>query len=459
MYKCGIYLSVIIGLFSVGIARSEPKLSPVRAIVVQPKWNVDDFSTPDRFESWMRNQLEQAQTKFVSGYPNLVVLTELNGIGLLLQGSLWSRRSGRFDVAVALTLFQRLPEVAYHSLTDKTSITRSLLLTLAPEVIEQYVGVCSHLAKDFKVWLVCGSAPLPHLVQLGDRIKISGSDVYNQVLMFDPKGQLLATADKVYLTDLEGPDGLDLSKGLLTELRARPTSVGTLGFATSLDAFKPDVIAHLEKQKANVLVQVDANGQSWTGTEQGVSTHRDQPLAWLDSSWRVVQSSPTFLYALNPMVVGNFLDASFDGQSAIVSKAARAPELQGYVMTPPRKGFLALMPWVATGPSDELRSIGQKLSAGSGHTYENHYVTGVLAADLWLPIGPQVLDLQPHEQALDALVRGGFFERPWVGWRYTFVLFWALLTVLGVGLLGRRRFLGGLPLVLLGGLGVVLTLF
>ncbi|MEW6423028.1 MAG: carbon-nitrogen hydrolase family protein, partial [Deinococcota bacterium] len=75
--------------------------------------------------------------------------------------------------------------------------------------------------------------------------------------------------------------------------------------------------------------------------------------------------------------------------------------------TEPRPGFLALMPWVEEGPPERLRELGRQLAARSGHSRENRYRTGVLAADLTLP--PSQVSVPPrtaHEEALAALLAG-----------------------------------------------------
>ena len=180
------------------------------------------------------------------------------------------------------------------------------------------------------------------------------------------------------------------------------------------------MIRRLEAQGCTVLLQPDANGSPWTGKE-GIyppgQMPRDQPLAWLESAWQVTATSGTIRYAVNPMVVGNLLDLSFDGQSAITGPAAEAPGLQSYVMTAPRPGFLALAPWVEEpGDSHRLRETGQQLKAGSRHPRENAYRQDVLHADLRLP--PSTVPLPPslpHEDALRAYLNGEAKFAP-AGW-------------------------------------------
>ena len=58
-----------------------------RAIAVQPKWAASDFLSAARFRAWMTTQLESAKPHLHPNQPNLVVLTELNGLPLVLRGA------------------------------------------------------------------------------------------------------------------------------------------------------------------------------------------------------------------------------------------------------------------------------------------------------------------------------------------------------------------------------------
>lgn len=379
----------------------------VRAVALQPSWNARHYRTLPSFRAWMRGQLEEARPHLAADRPNLVVLTELNGLPLVLRGAQIASRAPTLTSALALLLVKHLPAVLYLAAREQVSLPRALQLALAPRVAADYLLTCRDLAREYRVYLVCGTVPLPHFERRGARLVAAGGKVYNEAVLLSPDGALVGLADKVYLTADEGPSGLDFAPGRRADLAVFPTPVGDLAVATSLDAFKSDVIAHLSEGGATVLLQPDANGSPWTGVEQEPPTGRDQPEAWLDSAWRAVQHSPTLRYAINPMVVGNLFDLAFDGQSAITAKAGEAPQPRGYVMTPPRPGFLALLPWVTSGPHDELRRIGQELAPRSGSARENTYLSGVLAADLRLP--PQTRPphtLRPFEAALNDYLAG-----------------------------------------------------
>ncbi|TSA87893.1 carbon-nitrogen hydrolase family protein [Deinococcus detaillensis] len=383
----------------------------VRAVAVQPKWHAHDFLNAAAFERWMKQQLEMARPHLSATHPNLVVLTELNGLPLVLRGGALAAASGKFEWAAALLFVHHLPQALPILVKEKVSPIRALQLARANENAALYLKTCQKLARECGVYLVSGSTPMPHYQLCGTRLRREGRALYNQTLIFAPDGSLIGSADKVHLTPDEQAGGVDLTPGKLEDLRVFPTPVGDLGVAISLDAFRADVIGKLMNGGCTVLLQPDANGSPWTGKE-GIypagQQPRDQPLAWLESSWQVTDGNQ-IRYAVNPMVVGNLLDMTFDGQSAITGPDEGEVTEGGlsYVMTPPRRGFLALLPWVSDGTPQELREVGQQLAAGSGHPLENAYLSGAVHADLHLP--PSTLvppPATPHERALTAFLEG-----------------------------------------------------
>lgn len=381
-----------------------------RAVAVQPKWGAEHFVSADAFRVWMRGQLEAARPHLSPDRPNLVVLTELNGLPLVLRGAGWALPLKTFKW-VALALFvARLPRALPVLLRERVSPIRALQLAGSEANTRLYLHTCRDLAREYGVYLCCGSAPMPrYRVVHGQPVREAGT-LTNQTVLLAPDGTLIGVTDKVHLTPDEEAGGVDLSPGRLEELRVFPTPVGDLGVAISLDAFRADVIGRLEAQGCTVLLQPDANGAAWTSLEglpPDPRNVRDQPVAWLESSWTATTSGKSIRYAVNPMVVGNLLDLSFDGQSAITGRAWDAPESRSYVLTEPRPGFLALAPWVAAGPPEEVRAIGRQLAAHSGHPRENAYRTDVLHADLQLPASTIPMPSRlPHEAALQLILSG-----------------------------------------------------
>lgn len=432
-----------------------------RVVLPQPLWRATDFAPAGGFGAWIDVQMAQLRPHVSAEHPTLVVLTELNGLPLLLRGAFLATRAPSFASAILLMLFKHLPATLLTAHRTGTTPVQAVQLLLAPRVVTTYLDVCRSAAVKHRVYLVSGSVPIPHLVQDGTVLRLDGSGLYNEALIFAPDGHLIGATDKVHLTDSEGPSGLDLTGGTLADLHVYPTPVGDLGVATSLDAFEADVIARLEAQGATVLVQPDANGVPWTAQALD-GTHRDQPLVWLESCWQAVQRSGTLRYGLNPMVVGNFLGEPFDGQSAIVSKPEDAPQERSYVMTAPRPGFLKLLPWVTTGTRAELQAASAALAPGSGSPRENGYRTGTLSADLHLPATAlPVPEPTSQERALRAYLSGQahFLPDPAVtALAVLWPLFWLAVSLLGLrATLNRRP--SGLLVLLLGLIGSVLVRF
>ncbi|EYB69792.1 nitrilase/cyanide hydratase and apolipoprotein N-acyltransferase [Deinococcus phoenicis] len=386
-----------------------------RAIAVQPQWSAADFVSAAAFRAWMRSQLELSRPHLAPDRPNLVVLTELNGLPLVLRGTPLAARAGTFERAALLLFLRHLPRALPTLLRERVSPIRALQLALSAGNTRLYLETCRDLAREYGVYLCCGSAPLPRYRLEGRRLIREPGVLHNETVLLGPRGELIGVTDKVHLTPDEEAGGVDLTPGRIKALRVFPTPVGDLGVGISLDAFRADVIGRLEAQGCTVLLQPDANGAPWTSLEglpPDPANVRDQPVAWLESSWQAAATGQSIRYAVNPMVVGNLLDLTFDGQSAITARAGDAPDPRSYVLTDPRPGFLALMPWVEEpGPEDRnaerLREVGRHLAARSGHPRENRYRTGVLHADLTLP--PDHVPTPPrtpHEDALAALLEG-----------------------------------------------------
>lgn len=393
-----------------------------RAIAVQPKWHATDFTSAAAFQAWMRAQLELARPHLAADRPTLVVLTELNGLPLVLRGGGWALGLRTFQRVATALFLSRLPSTLPVMLRERVSPVRALQLAGSEANIHLYLQTCRTLARDYGVYLCCGSVPMPRYRLQGGRLRRAPGVLTNQTVILAPDGALIGVTDKVYLTPDEQAGGVDLTPGDLGGLRVFPTPVGDLGVAISLDAFRADVIGQLEAQGCTVLLQPDANGAPWTaheGLPPDPRDVRDQPVAWLESSWQVTATSPVIRYAINPMVVGNLLDLTFDGQSAVTGPVQEAPELRSYVMTDPRPGFLALSPWVEDGPPEQLRQTGRHLAAHSGHSRENQYRPDVVCADLLLPASIlPVPALTPHEAAVQAILDGQVRARrplPWAG--------------------------------------------
>lgn len=262
----------------------------------------------------------------------------------------------------------------------------------------------------------------------------------------DPRANIVAVNTKTPLTSIE-QEILDLSDGNdMSEANTGPFCFDAactvkIGFGISLPAFKwgtaygvpfeGDPCASsatwmrcLDARGVNLLLQPEANSGMWAEyIDQGWKPPAFQSLSWLDSAWRAV-ADPTvknIRYAVTPFMVGNLVDLTFDGQSAIFERClpragddtcggnvARThvganefntcgpydsrcddPALEPYAFE--KRETLVMADWVAAdcplclGPianRERLASVSRAMQAGSGSPEENNYLETAVWADL-----------------------------------------------------------------------------
>ncbi len=169
----------------------------------------------------------------------------------------------------------------------------------------------------------------------------------NMALVFDPNGRLVSRQVKEYLTAIELPGNLDLAPGAVSSgVHALRTPVGTLGFVTSKDAWMPDLIAKLDQEGVDLLVQpeffagdtVSAAGM-WPPDTLKAAGYSD------------VLRSPGIEAMALPELTGNIYDLAADAQQHIVVKPRGRRVPRGYLVGQrPAPGFAAVAPWVVPDP-------------------------------------------------------------------------------------------------------------
>lgn len=313
------------------------------------------------------------------------------------------------------------------------------------EFVRVFMGTMAAAARRYHVYLIASNSQAPFRLTRNPHAVAALRDpatpavkavyaptaarVYDQAFLWGPNdihrnapapvANLLTVNRKVPLTSFE--QALGFSPGPTTTQAAVenlepyriPGTQARLGFATSLPAFvyggrKAPSCVHvatnymrcLSRLGTNVVIQADANNGMWSGPDGSDSSEHWQPLSWMRSAWRAV-SDPTvhFLYAVNPMMVGNLADTPFDGQSAILERGRQGrgchyvgngafvpgqddPKLRSYAGAKPQ--FLAMAPWVVSHRSrSAMQRIGAQLAAGRG---PYHYVQTALIADLTFPL-------------------------------------------------------------------------
>jgi glycerophosphoryl diester phosphodiesterase len=338
------------------------------------------------------------------------------------------------------------PQVAaYQAMFGPIDPRKQMFVAATDTFARAYSQTFSGIARDYGVYVVASNNQAryrasrdpveialfkdPDLAAVEEVYVATDARVTNQTAIWGPQEvnpdapagekNLLFRNDKVPITSLER-DLIAIDEGPATGDDARANAAGVavagfrLGFATSLPAFawgfdfgqrpaglEPCVDVRLSYMPCmdalgvDVVVQAEANPGRWAIEQAGGW----QPLEWMDSTWRTVaEPGVKFRYNITPHMVGNLLDLTFDGQSAITRRGASAP-LRHYVgntefnpATDPaeyevyaggKPEFLVLAPWVTDDASrDELRATGARLAPGSGDALENDYLETAIWADL-----------------------------------------------------------------------------
>jgi glycerophosphoryl diester phosphodiesterase len=338
------------------------------------------------------------------------------------------------------------PQVAaYQALFGPIDPRKQVFVAATDTFARAYTQTFSDIARDYGVWVVASNnqpryrastdpAEIalfgdPELQPLSEVYVATGQRVTNQTSIWAPydvdpsapagEKNLLFRNDKVPLTPIE-KDLIALDEGPFAGPDAVANAAGTtvagfrLGFATSLPAFMwgypfgqrpPDLapcadvrVSYMPCMDAlgvDVVVQAEANPGRWAWYQAGGW----QPLEWMRSTWRTVADpGVSFRYNITPHMVGNLLDLTFDGQSAITMRGAREParnyvgntefaagrDLDEYLpQVGPKTEFLALAPWVIPDAGRAtLEAMAARLAPGSGDAAENDYLETAVWADL-----------------------------------------------------------------------------
>jgi predicted amidohydrolase len=191
----------------------------------------------------------------------------------------------------------------------------------------------------------------------------------NLALVFDPDGKLIAKVAKAFPTPVEVPGQLDLRPGELDQVKAIDTPVGRLGLVTSRDAFMPDVVARLDQERVEILVQPEFFVNDVVRTE-GMWA----PDTLLSSGFSALQRLPSINALVLPSLTGNVYEFSSDAQQHIALKprSRRAPK--GYLVgQDPVAGLTQVQNWMVQDPDrpgepmpDRRRRLGLAGEAAFG---------------------------------------------------------------------------------------------
>ena len=213
-------------------------------------------------------------------------------------------------------------------------------LARALEVHDAYVNAFRAVARETGATVVGGSAFLPEIdVEAARGPHVTGRRVHNVAYTFAPGGGLLGRSRKVFLTPgLESRAGL--ARGRLAELPVMQAPCGNVGVAVCLDGWYEGVVAALDAQGAEVLVQPSANDADWH-RPWPPDPSRSEGEAWLERGLRArLQGRVHLRYGLNPMLVGEVFGFAPRGRSSVLANAS----LVRHDWVDGREGVLALAP-------------------------------------------------------------------------------------------------------------------
>jgi predicted amidohydrolase len=311
-----------------------------RALVVQMTCAPRHYATESSFRRWVEAPLNEALSGRPAEGPLLVCYPEFVGIGLYMTGDVNSLdKNATLSTAMSRVARRHIPSLLKCVVRFRETGPRALLSARAPEAVGIYLRTFSALAAQYRVTIAAGSMPMPRVTVLdrGARAdcRVRSASIWNTACLFGPGGRLLQAQRKVNLTKLEGAQGLDLISGDLEELSVVQTPLGCLGVAICADAFYSDVVEHLVRQGADILIQPSANPGVWSAEQQ-----RD----WLTGGWQAAQERPALRCVVNPMMTGALLDVVFEGQSNVAVDRARCDRAATFLDLPETAGFLAVAP-------------------------------------------------------------------------------------------------------------------
>lgn len=286
-------------------------MAGVNIAAVQFKWKMEDYKSRETLQDRVDGILKDIRSKIDNTLPLLVVFPEDIGTPILLFGSYDQiKDTGNFAQAAQALIMANLPGVLKYKFKYGVSFIRSLILSKAAYMEDEYIKIFSSSSKKYNAYIAAGSITLPDFKVKGSRKKVSNRNVYNISFFFGPDGSIIGKQKKVHLVDFEGKSGFDLCGGELEDLKVFETPFGKVGIAICLDAFKEDVCDTLSLMGADILLQPSANNGQWSKWQQE---------DWLNGSYLAVNGRRKFKYAINPMMNGSILDLAFEGQSSIIS--------------------------------------------------------------------------------------------------------------------------------------------
>lgn len=296
----------------------------MRFVAIQMRVSLNDYRSVEAFRERIFGIMRSVRQQ-VPDEPILVVFPEDVGLGLLFTQDYDRVLTSKTMIEAGWRLIEKyrpLPPQSAESPTFPTMVRR-LLIQLSPFVDQVYHQTFSASAKQFKAWVVAGSAP------------VAQEDcAYNVSYTYNPSGERVLIQRKINLVPLEQELGLNLCPAPC-ELPVVETSGGKLGVLICLDGFYHDLLAQLVKKGAQIVAMPSFNPLPWTP---------EQAEAWQTGLWAGVQKY-RHVIGINPMGVGQLFDVLAEGRSSIVAHKSRTPDKSGYLALAKSKDQEEILIW------------------------------------------------------------------------------------------------------------------
>lgn len=315
----------------------------VDLVAVQAALSEAPYRDAEQFAAWTMRLARGAMALLPDDHGE-VVLVFPEAIAMPLQFTL----GGADRVAGSATLLEaarrslrgRWAEVWAAAWRHRAAGPAAVVLARALQVHAAYVHAFRAVARETGVTVVGGSAFLPDIdVEAARGPHVVDRHVYNVAYTFAPGGALLGRSRKVFLTSgLESRVGL--GRGRLAELPVMRAPCGSIGVAVCLDGWYEGVVAALDAQGAQILVQPSANDAAWN-RPWPPDPRLLEGEAWLERGLRArLQGRVHLRYGLNPMLVGEVFGFAPRGRSSVLANAA----LVRHDWVDGREGVVALAP-------------------------------------------------------------------------------------------------------------------
>lgn len=322
---------------------------PLHLVAVQPKVSVEDFLTKEALQAKLDGLAAQIRESLMDreAGDGLVVFPEYfcSFFALTDQEALRGVDLSHMTVDKAIEkLVMKKPFAFLQSMIQgkTTKTNEAVFYMLTPHIHNLILEVFSKLASSLHATVVAGSALLCKVdpaTAYAKKVELLGSDFYNTSYVFSPHGQWVSTYRKVNMVPTQ-EDVLGLTAAKPEEQTLHEAPFGKMGVLICYDGFGVPHSKHemgfvclsrnMAEQGARVLAWPSANPWPW---EEPWVFDPDPKIRLRSRQWdeegiaSILSDLKSVEAVVNPHLVGQVLDAHFDGQSSIMVKTDHGVEV------------------------------------------------------------------------------------------------------------------------------------